>query len=228
MKIVWPVKQFKMQDLRKNYLNVRDVTFFDIDPNRHYIKFQDPTNQFPRYLIKCNETIIDSFGNKCYCNMKPIRADRFRVWCVKKGHKCEPGEIINQITIEETIIGKRTKNSTIITEEMIHLDISAFTGKYNLALSTLSSQDFYTICCKLIAFGISQKTKHDLDPMSQAISFYRPLSKDKLRAYLVEEAFKKHQRILHSFSKMPYICVAIDEGTTLKYHNLHFVLECPK
>lgn len=158
--------------------------------------------------------------------MKPIRADRFINWLEKNNHQCFPGEIVNQRTIEETLAQKNDSQKIVITQEKIHKEIAVFTGKYNLPLNVLSSTDFYNISCDLIALGITKKQTDD--PLLQSRRIYNPIGRDKLRSYLVEEAYQKHRKILSSFSDLPYACVAIDEGETVKYKNLHFILECPE
>ena len=217
-----------MESPRSSYINVKAVTFPDLDPNRRYIKFQDIKNFGPRYYIRCNEIVLDSFGNKCYCNMKPQRADRFRSWLEKNNHRCFPGEVVNQRTLEDTIKAKDSTKGLLNVDE-IHKKIAVFVGKYNLSLETFSSNDFYELSIDMVAFGMSKsQNKYTNDPLANARFFYYSLSRDKLRQYLVKEAYAKHSAILRSFADVPYACVAIDEGTTMKCHNLHMVLECPQ
>ena len=66
------------------------------------------------------------------------------------------------------------------------------------------------------------------DPLIQAHRIYNSIGRDKLRSYLIEEAYQKHRKIINSFADLPYTCIAIDEGETVKYKNLHFILECPE
>ena len=210
--------------MRKYYLNVHSVTFPDLD-KRRYIKYQDPHNQYPRYLIRCDERIKDGLGRICYCNMKPQRADRFKNWFMKNGHTCFPGEPVNQKTLEETIEKNPKQKLDVITEEAIHRCIAEFTGKKNLSLEVLSSQDFYDLSCKLIAFGLA--SKKDQYPIENAHMLYHPLKRDKLRLYLIDEAIKKHKEMIKKFADLPYSCISLDEGTTSKYQNLHAILENP-
>ena len=109
--------------LRKNYINIKPVFFPQLDSNRKYIKFQEPKTLGPRYFIQCDEQVRDNFGNKCWCNMKPQRADRFIGWLEKNNHTCYPGEIVNQRTIDETLASKNSK-ITQITQEKIHKEIA--------------------------------------------------------------------------------------------------------
>lgn len=173
-------------------------------------------------MIQCNEIVRDPLGNKCFCNMKPVRTDRFKDWIIKNGHICSPGEPVNQRSLKEMVDKMNGQKPTeVVTEEMIHREIAKFTGKYNLSLDTLSSQEFYDLCLKLISLGTPKRS------LIQSSPLYHPLRRDKLRAYLVDEAIKIHRQRLRMFSNLPYTCLSIDEGTTKGYHNLHFILENP-
>lgn len=44
---------------------------------------------------------------------------------------------------------------------------------------------------------------------------------------LINVAFQKHRKILQKFEELPYVSLALDEGKTANYQNLHFVLESP-
>lgn len=207
---------------RANYINVKEVKF-KFDPFRSYIKFQHHSTHGSRYLIQCNERLHDIDGKRCYCNMLPQRSDRFEEWFMKNGHKCEPGEYISQQTLEQTL--KFDENKISITPDMIYQEIALFTGKFNLALDVLSSDEFYELSLKLIAFGLQYK--NDKNPLVKARTIYQPLRRYKLRQCLVERAFEKHREIINRFANLIYTSLAIDEGATCGFQNLHLVLEAP-
>ena len=100
-----------------------------------------------------------------------------------------------------------------------------FTVKHNLALDVLSSDDFYQLAIKFIAYGISL---YDLNnPYQKAKRAFKHLRRDKLRQIFINVAFQKHRKILQKFEELPYVSLALDEGKTANYQNLHFILESP-
>ena len=44
---------------------------------------------------------------------------------------------------------------------------------------------------------------------------------------MINTAYKKHRKIISQFEDVPYVSLALDEGKTSGYSNLHFVLESP-
>lgn len=76
--------------------------------------------------------------------MKPQRSDRFKNWYLKNEHACQLGELVNQMTLEETM-KHFFPHREEITEEMINQDLARFTGKHNLSRDVLSSHEFYLI-----------------------------------------------------------------------------------
>mgnify|MGYP001043890419 CR=1 FL=1 len=214
-------------------MSSRIVTYPDLEKEVHrYIKYLRDDN---KYYVHCDEIVLNQNGIRCRCAMKPCREDHFKDWLKTHKHICTPGQPINQQTLKDmwskTKDGKwkektddeKGKN---ICEYDLHCSMAAFTGNKNLSLNILSSSEFYELACQFIAYGLSQNS-NEPNPLCRAHLLFKQLHRDRLRSLMVRTAFNKHQEILQQFSKLPYVSLALDEGTTAKYQNLHFVLESP-
>ena len=211
--------------MTKKLLNVSIVKYphLETPPIHSYIKYQKPTDS--HYFVKCNEVVINQNGIKSSCATKEMREDTFKKWIVKNRHVCIPGDPISQKTLDD--FANKQKDSPIITQEEIYAEMAEFTGKMNLSLGTMCSNEFYKLSNKLIAFG-SQLTPNQLLQQEKEGRFFEQIKKDKFRHIMIATATAKHTKTMHRFSLFPYVCLAIDEGTTARYKVLHFVLEYPK
>ena len=66
-------------------------------------------------------------------------------------------------------------------------------------------------------------------PAQVATDMIPHYKRDKLREIMIQTANDVHKKIMNRFSisYMPYVCVALDEGSTQKRKLLDFVLENP-
>lgn len=204
----------------------KTVTYPELEKEviHHYTKY---LKYDMKYWVKCCEVLPNEQGVLCYCDMKEKREDRYKTWLTNHIHVCHPGEPINQRTIDEMINKKNEHPIPKFSQEAIYEQMAIFTGKYNLSLDVLCSSDFYNLAINLISLGLINSKSAKYDPLEEAKSLLRPIKRDKLRYILVNTAFKKHRQIMMNFKKQKYVCLALDEGKTEGYHNLHFVLECP-
>ena len=212
-----------------------------INPKIVYYKKIEKTNPHPylkykkndnHYYVKCTDTFIDEDGQKFFCGMKEIREDRFKKLLQTTPHVCTKGKPLNQRTLNDYEHLQNQDEPLPNTSDYIHLQIAKFACKHNLALNVMASDDFYEICCDLIAFGMAQPAlppplNTDLSRSERAKRIFPQMKRDALRKTLISAATRKHKQIMHSYSLLPYTSLALDEGTTASNHNLHFVLECP-
>lgn len=200
------------------------VVYFDeLERNkvRHrYIKFRSKGH----YYIKCDETLYNQNGVLCVCGMKPVRSDHFKNWLKDNTHVCFPGIPCSQTSIDNSFkLYSNPEGDIQITAAILYNELAILTGKLNLSLNVLTSQEFYKLACKFIALGLCQysvKGSH-----SHSMLLFRPISRDTLKQTMVDLAYKKHQEVLGCFSDQPYNCLALDAGTTFNVQYLHFVLE---
>lgn len=199
-----------------------EITYPELEQTVHkYIRFKKPGDN--HFYVKCNEIVINELGIRCSCAMEPTREDHFKKWLLKNTHQCKPGDPINQLTLDE-LWTKQQEESHIITQESLYKDMAIFTGKKNLSLEVLSSQQFYDLACKFIQFG-TQFPKI-ADPVNEIPKRFKRLKRDKLRCVLIDTANMERRKALKRFAQCTYTCLALDEGTTASKKNLHFVLEC--
>lgn len=209
----------------KKTQQIRIVTYPNLEKEQihRYERVQiDPTH----YNVRCIETIENEDGVRCWCSMKPVREDHYKDWLKTHVHVCTPGIPCYDKTLNDYFSSGSTKAHFLnLNEDSIYDDMAEFTGKYNLSLNIFSSDDFYNLACKFIAFGISL---YDLNnPIEKARKNFRQMKRDKLRSTLIKVAYKKHRKILDAFEDIPYVSLALDEGKTSSHQNLHFVLESP-
>lgn len=204
---------------------VGTVTYPDIEKDvlHRYKKFRYIDN---RYYVKCDEIVLDSKGNQCKCNLDYQREDNYKIWLTKNVHICEPGNPVNQLTLHDFEKNINQEDLHNISENSLYRDMALFTGKKNLSLDLLTSDEFHSLAISFITYGL--EIAGDRHAEEKALKSFNKIKRDKLRYIMTTEAFKHHRRMLHRFSKVPYTCIAMDEGKTSGHNNLHFVLECPQ
>lgn len=217
--------------VRKTSVTKNDVEFMqivrfpDLEHGKvhKYGKYRLKRNP-KRYYIKCLEELYDENGVLCICDMRFERDDNFKKWLQDHEHHCRPGFPTQQRTLDEY---QKTKDDDEmkITEDQLHRQMAIFTGEMNLPLDTLTSDSFYQLAIDFISFGLFNANVKNY--REKALELFRPIKRDKLRYLMTNEAYKRHRSILTKFSKIPYVSVAMDEGTTAHNQNLHFVLENP-
>ena len=68
-------------------------------------------------------------------------------------HVCTAGTPCSNATLDKFIsISSPQDHYLDLTEYAIYEEMAVFTGKYNLLLAVLSSEDFFNLAIKLIAF----------------------------------------------------------------------------
>ena len=214
----------KMIDERKlNYVGT--ITYPDLEKEHihRYKKFRSNDN---RYYIKCDEIVLDSKGNRCQCNLGFQREDNYKIWLTKNVHICEPGKSINQLTLHSFEKNISQEDLHNISEESLYREMALFTGKKNLSLDLLTSDEFYELAIDFIKYGL--EIAGDMHAEEKALKSFKQINRDRLRHIMTTEAYKNHKYILQRYANLPYTCIAMDEGKTSGRQNLHFVLECPR
>lgn len=210
---------------KKDVIYLRTVTFPDLEQGKihKYGKYRSKTDP-KRYYLKCLEELYDDNGVLCICDMRFERDDNFKKWLLDHEHECRPGFPKDQRTLDE-YQDTGDKDDMKMTEDHLHREMAIFTGEMNLPLDLLTSDSFYNLAIDFISFGLfNARVKNYRD---KALELFHQIKRDKLRHLMTTEALQRHKKILTKFSKLSYVCVAMDEGTTAHYQNLHFVLENP-
>lgn len=217
---------------KKKQINEADLTYVGITTypkleNDVIHKFRKYRSKDNRYYIKCDETVYNDDGLLCHCNMGFKREDNFISWLTNNIHICKAGKPVTQNTLHKYEIKEDGKDGFCrITEQYLYNQMALFTGMKNLPLDLLSSEQFHRLAIDFITFGLQIAGDKHAD--EKASKSFRKINREKLRYIMTTEAFKHHRFILNRFSKVPFCCVAMDEGTTSGHKNLHFVLECPQ
>ena len=209
-------------ELKLTYL--KDVTYPELERTvvHRYKKYRGSDSH---YYVKCCDTIYNDDGDLCECNMEPQRDDHYKKWLKTHEHFCQPGKQVSQMILSDCFKGMNDSNEDIITEQTLFEQMAIFTGKANLPLNCLASEDFYQLSIMFIAYGLTlAKSK---SPRATALKYFNRIKRDKLKYIMTKMAFQKHGIKMKQFSKLPYASIAIDEGTTSGIQNLHFVLESP-
>lgn len=203
----------------------RIVTYPDLERGEIH-RYEKLKIDKTHYSVRCIETLLNTDGVRCWCSMKPVREDHYKNWLQTHEHVCSPGIPCTSSSFDQFYSSSSPKGHLLnLTEDSLYEDMAMFTGKHNLALDVLSSDDFYQLATKFIAYGISL---YDLNnPYQKAKRAFKQLRRDKLRQIFINVAFQKHRKILQKFEELPYVSLALDEGKTANYQNLHFVLESP-
>lgn len=216
---------------RKKRMNEKDLVFvgtttytgLEEDIVHRYFKYRCSNN---RYWVRCAEILHDENGVLCKCDMELTREDNFRAWLMRgNSHDCRPGEPVNQNTLHSYEKNNDESSLDIISESYLYKEMGLFTGKKNLSLNLLTSEEFYKLAIDFITYGL--QIAGDKHAEEKALKSFKNISRDKLRYIMTTEAFKQHRAMLSKFAQIPYCCIAMDEGTTSGNKNLHFVIESP-
>ena len=192
------------------------MTVYEGD-TRKYRRFKDG-----KFKVKCLSEYTDEIGRRFLCNFNQ-REDRFKENLKKnKLHKCK-FVLVNESTIDNFFEKEvSTENESISIEDLI-TQLIVFIGKRNLSLECGASDDLYKLLTYCIAFGITLANKKFNNPLKEAQNNFPKISQEKIRKKMIEIADLLHRTIMKKYSALPYVSVAIDEGTT-KTKNLDFVL----
>ena len=185
----------------------------------------DPIHRYTRTLMKKNY--------HSYCTCKQMRPDGVyqctfnkREADLKKDiaagiiHQC----VFKKQDINKTILGYFTpttveKSDGITYEDLLNC-VAIFVGRRNLSLEAGACDELQRLIKTAIQYGI-QNHKRKLDDI------YRKYSSDTVRRYMIAASTEVNKLQFNLFSKLPYVGVSCDEGSTRGVHDLDFVLEAP-
>ncbi|KAK8880887.1 hypothetical protein M9Y10_003586 [Tritrichomonas musculus] len=217
-----PRKKDKKAKLDLQY--VGDITYPQLEHTivHRYKKYRGNDKH---YYVICAETLFNDDGVRCQCSMDYTREDHFKLWLMRNEHICTPGKEVDQMTLLDFIRNEDGSRKVTITEDRLYEQMAIFTGKKNLSLDVLASDEFYEMACMFIAFGLTLSCSHD--PINIARKAFNQIGRDKLRYIMMNTAYRKHRATLNKFTALPYASVSMDEGSTQGISTLHFVVESP-
>lgn len=185
----------------------------------------DPTHRYFRKLVKKNY--------QSYCMGKQMRPDGMyrcqfskRESDLKKDiavgiiHQCTFKKVEANKTILSYFTPTAVEKSEGITYEDLLNCVAVFVGRRNLSLEAGASEELQRLIKVAIQFGM-QNHKRKLDDI------YSKYSPDTVRKYMIAAATEVNKFQFELFSKLPYVGVSCDEGSTRGVHDLDFVLEDP-
>ena len=187
--------------------------------NRKYRKFKDG-----KFKVQCLNEYTNEEGRRFICNFVQ-REDHFKE-NLKKGklHECKFIPASNTLTLDKFIRQESYIDQGPISEDDIYTHLVVFIGKHNLSIECGASNDLYELMIKCIAYGILIENPKASNPIRDAQKNFKKISAEGVRKKLILTADILHRSLMQNYSKLPYVAIAIDEGTT-KTKNLDFVLQ---
>ena len=199
------------------------------------VTFLGENRKFHRYnlkgkiYIRCAETRTDENEVLLECNYRNVREDNHKRR--KTPHVCKfiKAPCANLITKYF-----QTANPNQIPDSFddFNLDnmitkIGLLAGQQNLSLTFCESDEFYNFVTYTMAFGSANIDREEGDLIEQAKNLLPQYKRKFYRDVLVTTSRTIHQMTMKEFTKLDYVCVAIDQGSVLGRKNVDFVLENP-
>ena len=177
---------------------------------------------------KCLNKVKNSDGLLCNCTYE-CRSDHLRE-AIKKGslHICKPGTPIGlDISKFFKDPASSTGSENFSTQSLLERLIT-FIGRKNISMTVGASDEFYELLAFAFACGAKHGNKNH--PLESAHDFIPHLGRDKLTDLFIKTANKIHENTMNFFNAkhIPYVSVAIDEGSTMSRKLLDFCLENPE
>lgn len=196
------------------------IKHFDGDPHSYIGKKRSIKDN--RLTMFCSEYIFDENGKKIYCNYS-CRIDHLQEK-IRKGivHKCIFSKPEKETNLDIFLNNKKLDPSL---EDNLYNNLIKISGKLNLSLNQSCSIDFYNFIEKCAYFGFEIGTRNESFEIFSQL-FPQP-KRDTFRKHFIEVANVEHREIMKKYSKLNYISLAIDEGTTLNTKYLDFILINP-
>ena len=187
---------------------------------RRYIRY--PCNR--RTLQQCISTRNDENGNILECSYRDIREDNHRR--KKTLHICTfvKGPTTNTLT---RYFEKKTGPLEEFHIDELFTRVGLLAGQMNLSLSFCESDEFRDFTTYAMACGAALLDKSKGNLTKQAEEIFPHHKRAFYRDVIVRTARSIHQMTLTEFTKLDYVCCAIDQGSILGRKSVDFVLESP-
>jgi hypothetical protein len=190
---------------------------------------EDPTHTYKLFsknkghckYVQCQAKRVTDRGNE-FCVFQE-RSDHFKK-SIHDGniHTCNfalpDEETPNHIPFYYQIHGVSEGDFGDLTEESLITEMLEFVAKFNLPIAAASSTSMYNLLLHAIRYGAA-------NPTSDPHELLRQLSRGNIRTKFISLADDRHRRVMQEYAKMPYVAVAIDEGTIKSKKTLDFLLE---
>lgn len=177
---------------------------------------------------KCLAKIRNSDGVICSCTYE-ARTDHI-IEDIKKGklHVCKPGKPIGSDISDFFKAPASNTGTDELTAKALQERLVTFIGRKNISMTVGASDELYDLLVYAFACGVKNGNK--ADPLGSGKAFLPHLKRPALTKLLIETADTVHRNTMHLFSadQMPYVAVAIDEGSTMSRKLLDFCLENPE
>ena len=139
-------------------------------------------------------------------------------------HRCHFVKEQSNPTIDAYFSPKPAVDEEDITYEGLLTKVAIFVGRRNLSLEAGASSELQDLIKMAIEFGAKYskgKSKFDVNSVFKKYTTYM------VRNYMIAASHDVNKIQLSMFSKLAFVGVSIDEGTTRGIHDLDFVLENP-
>lgn len=182
------------------------------------------------WILQCTCEVPRDDGTTFECGFKK-RED-----CVKRDvargklHVCFPNNAkLNTILSYFNNPLNYTEAPLTFTVDGIFARLVIVLAKNNISLTAGESEEVYQLLLYTFATGYVTKKEEGKTPLEVAADKIPHHKRDKLKEVMITTASTVHEKVMKRFSVsyMPYVCVAIDEGSTMKRKLLDFVLENP-
>ena len=199
---------------------------FQGDPRRYSITAIQGDTKHTK--AKCLNKVNNSDGVLCFCTYE-CRTDHLSQ-AIKKGslHVCKPGTPIGSDISEYFKQPASSTGSEVLSTQALLERLVTFIGRKNISMTVGASDEFYELL--VYAFACGAKHGNMAKPLESAYKFIPHLKRDKLTDLFIKTANTIHENTMRLFSadQMPYVSVAIDEGSTMSRKLLDFCLENPE
>ena len=180
------------------------------------------------YKCKCQAKVRNSDGILCYCTFE-CRADHLSD-SIKNGklHTCTPGAPVGSGIAEYFTQPASNTGTENFSAQALYERLITFIGRKNISMTIGASDELYELL--VYAFACGAKHGNKASPIESAKKFIPHYKRDKLTDMFIKTADNIHKNTMKLFSNdcMPYVSVAIDEGSTVSRKLLDFCLENPE
>ena len=120
----------------------------------------------------------------------------------------------------ESYFQKEKNDDAKITDSYLLTQLAILVGRRNLSLETGACKEMNDLMRSCILYGM-QNSSSNIDDI------FGNISVDTIRKYVISSSIEVNKIQFEKFSKLPFVGVSCDEGSTRSIHNLDFVLENP-
>ena len=208
--------KIKMSKVRKYPGDARDYLVTPIPGDTKHTK------------SKCMAKVHNTDGILCSCTFE-ARTDHV-INAIKTGkqHTCKAGKPIGSVISDFFSKSDSDTGADSFTAKALQEKLVTFIGRKNISMTVGSSDEIYELLAYAFACGAMHGKRSN--PIESANNFIPRLKRDALTDLFITTANKLHENAMKLFAadKMPYVSVALDEGSTMSRKLLDFCLENPE